>query len=293
MSDQHKPTITSNDRHQRHGSVGFETALRKTLAFIVRDYQIEVGYKLNFFLSALNSMVPIVFFFFLSKLMVTDGSMGLAQYGGEYFPFVLIGLAFHRYLQLSLRWFADSIRLVQVTGCLEAMLSSQTRPTSIVLMSSFYGMISSSLHLLLILVVAALAFGVDLSQADLSAACIVLLFSILTFISFGIIAATSIIIFKRGDPVTFLFSVVGVVLGGAYFPIDVMPLWMQQLSWIIPITHSLHALRLTLLEGYSIVMVADSVIILGIMGVLLFPVSLKMFAMAVMQGRKDGTLVQY
>jgi len=295
VSDQHALTSTIDPQGARRapGAGGLGAAVRKSCAFIVRDYQIETGYKLNFLLKALNSIVPIVFFFFLSKLMVTDGSMGLAAYGGEYFPFVLIGLAFHRYLQLSLRWFADSVRLVQVTGCLEAMLGSQTRPTTIVLMSSFYGLISTSVHLLLILAVAALGFGLDLSRADFFAAFTVLVFSVLTFIGFGIISATAIIVFKRGDPVTFLFSVVGVVLGGAYFPIDVMPLWLQKLSWVIPITHSLHALRLTLLEGHSISMVANSVIVLGIMGAVLFPISLKLFSWAVMKGRKDGTLMQY
>jgi len=228
--------LSTNDPRGAQTAAPKASALRKSCAFIVRDYQIEIGYKLNFLLKALNSIVPIVFFFYLSKLMVTDGSMGLAEYGGDYFPFVLIGLAFHRYLQLSLRWFADSVRLVQVTGCLEAMLGSQTRPTSIVLMSSFYGLLSTSVHLVLILVVAALGFGLDLSRADLFAAITVLAFSVLTFIGFGIISATAIIIFKRGDPVTFVFSVVGVVLGGAYFPIDVMPLCPASLklfSWAV------------------------------------------------------------
>jgi ABC-2 type transport system permease protein len=268
-------------------------AMAKAWAFIVRDYQIDSSYKFNFLLKSVNSLAPLFFFYFLSKLMATDGTNGLAKYGGDYFSFVLIGLAFHRYLQLSLRWFADSVYAAQVTGCLETMLGSQTRPTSIIWLSSFYGLISTTLHLVLILVVAALAFGLDLRQADLFATLVVFLLSISTFIGFGILSAAAIILFKRGDPVTFLFSSVGVVLGGAYFPIEVMPLWLQKIAVIFPITHSLDALRLTLLEGYSLSEVAGPATILLIMGAILLPASLWAFSFAVKKGRRDGTLMQY
>jgi len=99
--------------------------------------------------------------------------------------------------------------------------------------------------------------------------------------------------FKRGDPITFLFSTIGVVIGGACFPVDVMPLWLQKVAWLIPIPHSLDALRLALLQNHSLSMVAKPVLILGFMGIILFPVSLKMFSLAVLKGRRDGTLMQY
>lgn len=265
----------------------------KAWAFLLRDFRIEAGYKFNFLLKAINSLAPLVFFYFLAKLMATDGANGLARYGGEYFPFVLVGLAFHRYLQLSLRWFADSVYYAQVTGCLEAMLSSQTRPTSIVLYSSFYGLLSTTLHLVLIFAVAVLAFGLDLQAANLPATLVVLLLSILSFVGFGILSAAAIVRFKRGDPVTFLFSNVGVVLGGAYFPLDVMPLWLQKAAAVFPITHSLEALRLTLLEGYSLMEVSGPATVLGVMGVVLLPISLAAFSFAVRRGRRDGTLMQY
>lgn len=265
----------------------------KAWAFIVRDFQVAVSYKLDFVLQSINSLVPLLFFFFLSKLVSGPDAPGLEKFGGDYFAFVLIGLAFHRYLQLSLRMFADSIRLAQVTGCLETMLGSQTWPCTTVLMSSLYGLISTTIHLVLILAVAVMAFNFDLSQADAFAALAVFVFSMLTFIGFGILAATAIVLFKRGDPVTWIFSNLGVVLGGAYFPLEVMPNWLQKLAWINPITHSLAGLRLTLLKGHSLAMVAESIWFLAFTGAVLFPVGLALFSWSVRKGRKDGTLMQY
>lgn len=265
----------------------------KARAFIVRDFRNEASYKLNFCLKGLNSIVPLVFFFFISELIPSEGNESLTRYGGSYLAFVTVGVAFHRYLQLSLRMYADSIRYAQVTGSLEAMLGSQTQPVTLVLMSAIYGLISATFHLVLILVVAHYAFGFDLGNANIPAALLVFLLSILTFIGFGILAATAIVIFKRGDPVTWLFSTLGVVLGGAYFPLDVMPLWLQRVAWINPITHSLEALRLTLLQGKPLAMVQEPVLVLGLMGLLLFPVSLLLFSYSIRKGKKDGTLMQF
>jgi len=93
--------------------------------------------------------------------------------------------------------------------------------------------------------------------------------------------------------VTFLFSTAGAVLGGAYFPLDVMPEWLQKLAQFVPITHSLHALRLAMLQGHSIAMIWPSLGILAVMAAVLLPTGLWMFSRAIDKGRRDGTLVQY
>lgn len=275
----------------------FKDALRrmwsKTWAFIKRDFYIESSYKLNFLLRCVNSAAPLLFFFFISKIMSGDNHETLSRYGGDYFPFVLIGVAFHRYFQLSLRVFADSIRQAQVTGCLEVMFSSQTRPVAIALYSSLYGFISATFHLVLIFAAAVWGFGVDLSQADLLAALLVFMLSVFCFISFGVLAAASIVLFQRGDPITWAVTNLGVVLGGAYFPLEVMPVWLQKAAFCLPITHSLEAFRMTLLKGYSLAMVSESVTILGVMVLVIFPLSLWLFSWSVMKGRKDGTLMLY
>jgi ABC-2 type transport system permease protein len=85
----------------------------------------------------------------------------------------------------------------------------------------------------------------------------------------------------------------GTMLGGAYFPIEVLPVWLQKVSFLIPITYSLDALRLTMLKGYSVEMIARPLLTLGLMAGILLPVSLFIFAAMVRKGRKEGTLMQY
>jgi ABC-2 type transport system permease protein len=265
--------------------------LRKSWAFLLRDFRIESGYKTSFLMRVVESVMLLGLFYFLSALIVPNGSPALARYGDHYLPFVIIGVAFARYFDLTLRMFSESMREAQVTGCLDAMLSSQSGCVPIVLMSSLYGLLSGGLQLVIILA-AGLAFGIRFG-IDIPATLLVFVLSILIFVSFGVLSAAMVVWLKKGDPIAWALSGAGAILGGAYFPIQVMPPWIQKISLLLPITYSLDALRLTMLRGYSITMVARPLAILAAMTVILLPASTLLFAGAVRKARKEGTLTEY
>ncbi len=267
--------------------------IRKAAAFIRRDFQIESSYKMSFVMNAIDSLMVLIFFYFLNGLVSSGDSRFTARYGGNYLAFVVIGVAFARYFQLTLRMFSDSIRAAQLSGCLEAMLSSQTDSLTIVLMSSLYGLISGALQPLVIIAAGVLVMGVNLSHVNILSTILVLAFSLLTFVAFGVLSAATILWLKKGDPLAWILGGMGTMLGGAYFPIDILPAWVQKISFLIPITYSLDALRLTILKGYSIGMIVQPIVTLGLMAAILLPLSLAVFAAMVRKGRIEGTLTQY
>lgn len=266
---------------------------RKSAAFIRRDFLIAASYRIDFMMSIAGSLLPLFFFALLSKLMAVNASADLARYGGHYLPFVVIGIAFARFFQLALRMFSETMRVAQMTGCLEMMLSSQTNPLPIVVMSSLFSLLWGFGQMFLILGAAALWLGVDLSRANLLASMVIFTLSALTFIAFGILSAAVIVVIKRGDPISWIVSALGSLVGGAYFPVDVMPVWLQKVSLVVPVTYSLDALRLTLLQGHSLDMVWRQAALLGGITLVLLPASLAAFSWAVIKGRRDGTLMQY
>jgi ABC-2 type transport system permease protein len=265
----------------------------KALAFIKRDFSIESGYQAAFIMGLVESIMLLVVLHFIGQLIAPRASASLSRYGSHYFPFALVGVAFARYFDLMLRMFSESIRNAQVTGCLEAMLCSQTGCITVVMMSSLYSLISGAVQLLLILLGGVLLFRVDLTQMNIAATLLVLLVSVAIFVAFGVLSASAIVWLKKGDPITWILGGFGSILGGAYFPIDVMPTWMQKLSFLVPITYSLDALRLTILRGGTIVSVAKPVGTLAVIAIVLLPVSATLFAAAVRRGRKEGTLMHY
>src|ERR1700678_2661685 len=269
------------------------TVFLKAWAFLKRDFRIESGYQAAFLMGIVESIMLLVIFHFIGDLIAPKANASLSRYGSHYFPFVIIGIAFARYFDLVLKMFSESIRLAQVTGCLEAMLSSQTGCITIVLMSSLYGLISGAVQLFLLLLGSVLLFGVDLRGMNVPATLLVLFVSIAIFVAFGVLSASAIVWLKKGDPITWVLGGMSAILGGAYFPIDVMPAWMQKLSYVIPIRYSLDALRSTMLRGASLVSVARPVETLLAIAIILSPVSAALFTAAVRKGRREGTLVQY
>lgn len=267
--------------------------LYKAIAFIKRDFRIESGYQAAFIMGLVEAVMLLVVFHFIGQLITPQASASLSRYGSTYFPFVLVGVAFARYFDLVLRLFSDSIRTAQVTGCLEAMLCSQTGCVTIVLMSSLYSLITGALQLIIILLGGVIMFRVDLSHMNILGTVVVLILSIAIFMALGVLSAAAIVWLKKGDPITWILGGFGSILGGAYFPIDVLPVWLQKLALFVPISYSLEALRMTMLKGASLVTVAKSVEILAGIAIVLLPISAAIFSAAVKNGRREGTLTQY
>lgn len=265
----------------------------KAISFIKRDFIIESSYKLNFILTFFNSTFPVISFFFVGKLVEGSESLSLEKYGGDYFSFALIGIAFTRFFQLAVDTFSGNIKRAQMAGCLEAILSSQTEPKAVVVMSSFYSFFSAGIQLVFMFIVGVVFFGFEISNVNIPATFLALITSFLTFISLGIFSAAGTVIFKQGEPIGWLFGALSALLGGAVFPVEIMPSWLQVVSMLIPITYSLDALRLAVLQNYSIFMLSEQLITLSLMSVVLFPLSLKTFEWSVEKGKRDGTLMQY
>lgn len=267
--------------------------LRKAVAFIKRDFCIESGYQAAFVMGLVESLMLLVILHFVGRLVSPKASVSLSRSGLHYFSFALVGVAFARYFDLMLRMFSESIRTAQVTGCLEAMLCSQTGCITVVMLSSLYSLISGGVQLMLVLLGGVFLFGVDLRSMNVPATLLVLLVSVSIFVAFGVLSAAAIVLLKKGDPITWILGGLGSILGGAYFPVDVMPSWMQKLSYLIPVTYSLDALRMTMLRGASLAAVAKPAITLAIMAAVLLPASAAIFAATVRRGRREGTLTQY
>jgi ABC-2 type transport system permease protein len=267
--------------------------LSKPLGFIQRDFNIQLSYRFAFFLQSLVVILPTVTFFFMSRLFGDLVAPKLAKYGGDYFSFVLIGFAFSNYLQVSIQGLTRSIREGQMMGTLEALLVTQTEIPTIILSSSLYSFLWTSLRVVVFLVLGVFVFGVDISNANYLAALVIMLLTITSFSSLGILSASFIMIFKRGDPIAWIFTSASWLLGGVYYPITVLPDWLQRFSYMLPITYSLEAMRLALIRGYSFGALARNIYALIIFTVVMLPVSVLVFRYAVRRAKMDGSLAQY
>jgi len=267
--------------------------LRILWAFLWRDIHNEMSYRLAFFLELFGILPAVLLFFFLSKLFGDMIPGPLSEYGGKYFPFVLIGIAAQNYLSLSLRSFASSIRESQVSGTLEAVLTTPVPLPVFLLGSSLYPFVLNAFRILIYLVVGNLFFGAGLDWRQWPALLVVLMLTVTAISGLGIFSASFTVLFKKGDPLNWVFSVGSWLLGGVYYPVSVLPGWLQKISDFIPMTHTLESFRLILLGHRDLYAVAGHLFALGLWSLMVLPLSLVCFRYALNQARIKGNLGHY
>ncbi|MBI2471520.1 MAG: ABC transporter permease [Planctomycetes bacterium] len=267
--------------------------MRKVFAFVLRDIINETSYKFSFFTQLAGIIVSTTIFFFLSKLLGNAGVSYLKPYKGNYFSFILIGIAFFNYLRVATEGLSKSIREGQMLGTLEAMLVTQTGISTIIISSSLYGFIFTSFKVAVYLLLGILVYGVDIGNANVVGAVIILLLTIISFNSLGIISASFVMVLKKGDPISWMITNVSGIVGGVYYPVSVLPLWLQKLSYLLPITYSMEGMRLSLLNGYSLKLLLPNIIGLTLFSLIMTPLSIAVFGYAVGKAKQDGTLTHY
>jgi ABC-2 type transport system permease protein len=143
------------------------------------------------------------------------------------------------------------------------------------------------------LVVGAVVFGFSISQANFVTALVVLILSIASFSGFGILSAAVVLLVKKGDPIAWLFGGASSLLAGVYYPLSVLPSWLQPLSHVLPLTYALNAMRLAMLKGYSLYEVRIDVLILLAFTVVLTPLAFAVFRLALKRAKMEGSLIHY
>jgi ABC-2 type transport system permease protein len=59
----------------------------------------------------------------------------------------------------------------------------------------------------------------------------------------GLASAGCVLVSKEGDPVSWAFGAGTALLGGVYFPVDLLPDWLRGVASLVPTTHALSLVR--------------------------------------------------
>src|SRR5262245_23232054 len=224
----------------------------KTLAFIKRGFWHASSYRLNFVGNYLGSVLVLLFFYVLAQFYGVARPAALAEYGGDYFTFLLIGGVFARYLSLGLRNFGRELEHEMTAGTVEPLMVTATSPMLALLGASLWSLIEGLALLVAQLILGALVFGADFSHANWAAATVLTLLTVIALNSWGLFTAAFVLAFKRADPLSWLVDVTLYMLAGVYFPVQILPDWLRVIAYALPLSHALEGLRFALMRGDSL-----------------------------------------
>lgn len=269
--------------------------LYKILLLVHKEFIKELSYRMSFFLQLGSAVMYTFVFFFVSRVFGNSAAVSgaLAKYNGDYFSFVLIGLAFTGYINTGLRTFSDAIRIEQMLGTLEFILTTPTSLSVVLIARLLWNYIYDSFHLFVYFGLGILFLHAHYTTDSLWMAPLIMILSLAAFSALGLLSAGFIIIYKRGDPVNMFFSFASILLGGVYYPIEVMPRAMQTVAEFMPFTYTLRLMRDVCIRGVAPAALAPDLTKLAVLTVVLLPLSLAFISYALQRAKMDGSLTHY
>jgi ABC-2 type transport system permease protein len=273
-----------------HPGWAISRLLRVAAAFLRLGFRQAISYPLGFVTGQLGAVLPVFIYFFVARLIPSGESVG-----GDYFTFVVIGLVAMRFLEAGLRGFAFEMDVAINRGWLEMFLVEPIRwrflPFGMAQWPTMQAVIGSSLVLAV-----SLPLGVDIRWRDLPSALWVLVLGLAAGLAIGTFSASLKVLAKSGDPILFVYHLAAQILSGVYFSLEVLPGPLRMLSWLIPHTYVISALRSLLMAEPSRIAgpsLEQSVNILLVFCVIAYPMALWLFGRSLEYGRKLGVLSGY
>jgi ABC-2 type transport system permease protein len=138
---------------------------------------------------------------------------------------------------------------------------------------------------------AVVALGLTFREANFAAALVLLAVASISFVGIGMVTAVLPLISpEKGAQLGFIAQGLLLVVSGVYYPVDVMPEWMQGLAAISPATYALEGIRSAILDGASLGSLSDRLWPLVVLGVASIPAGLAVFRAGERYAKRHGKL---
>ena len=205
--------------------------------------------------------------------------------------YLVIGTLVWRYLSTVFYWITELISIERWEGTIEYTLMAPVHRLTHMAGQTLFAVVYSLFFTAIILGVTVLIFDLDLSGANLFGGTIMLLSGCLSFVGISIMASTLPLLFpERGAQMTHIVIALLLLVSGVYYPIEVLPEFLQKISIFSPATYVLEGVRYSLLDGTRTTALWQYIWPALAMGIVLIPAGLRVFKMAEKYAKQKGKL---
>lgn len=257
-------------------------------AVFQRDLAIYMSYRMRLLSQVASTLFSLVLFYYVSRLVHVRG-FGSPD---RYYAFVVVGLAL---LGVIYSCFATPglVRQELVAGTLDRLVLSPFGAVRSIIAMTLFPLVYAVLLATLSLAIAYAAFGLHLHWSTAPLSIPVMALTLLAFMPFGLLFAALTIVVKQDNVGTNWVVAVLALVGGMYFPISLLPHWLQVLGKLQPFTPATETLRHFLVGSPLDTSVAASLLKLAIFAAVLLPLSIYALKAAVRTGQRRATIIEY
>lgn len=276
----------------------FKSPLRQLFGVVWANLKILTAYKSWLVMDLLSTVASVLMYYFVG-LQVDPVRFVASGWGTSYLAFSLVGVATSNYLWSCLTRLSHSIQHEIRGGTLEAVAASPVNMFVFFLGLTARGYLVSSIYLVGVFAVGVIGLGARFCTSLSSLFTFVVMFILMLIAnqSLGLVAAGIVMVYKRGDPVTFIMVAMNEFLAGVLYPLEMLKAFpaLQAISMMFPYTHALDGMRRSLILGASL---TDPNVLLDLFVLLAFTAILSPLGLAALRWgyrtiRVQGTTSSY
>jgi ABC-2 type transport system permease protein len=258
-------------------------------AIVERDLRLMLSYRLRPLALVLAPIATVTLFYYVSRLVRID-AVGLSD---GYFAYVVVGVVGLTVLTSTLATTPATLRQEMVAGTLERLVVCPFGAVRAIIAMLIFPLAQSLVVAFTTVASAALVFGMPLAWPNLLLSPPAAVLGAIAFAPFGVLALAAMLVVKQTLAGVSIVLTGLSIFAGVYFPISLLPDWIQWGADVQPFTPALDLLRQLLTSepdaGSAWLDVAK---LLGFTTVLL-PVSVVVLQRALSHGRLRGTITEY
>ena len=153
---------------------------------------------------------------------------------------LLIGAVVWAYLGIIFEFMTETVAWERWEGTIEYTFMAPLSRAMHLAGAGFFAVLYGLVRAIILFVVVAFFFDLQMPNADFVAAFVVLVVGSLAFIGIGVMTAVLPLISpEKGAQLGFVAQGMLLVVSGVYYPVEVLPTWMEWLSVISPATYVL------------------------------------------------------
>jgi ABC-2 type transport system permease protein len=238
------------DERQRSGALAF---LRACGVAAWLEYRNLRYYPSNLALAGVQELTAVGVWYFTARFLDAGASASVAQYGGNYLAYVVVGVLLNQICLAALNGPFTTISDAFWDKRLETYRLSIHG-----IWANLLGRLSWSVGFSVVLqgvalVVLLLAGGLDL-RTDINIYLVLLVCLLLVAANAGLGVAGASLFFllevKSGqDPITWAYRYLVMLVSGLYVPLSILPGWLRAIGSVLPQTYGLAAVRALVLTG--------------------------------------------
>jgi ABC-2 type transport system permease protein len=251
-------------------------------AYLIKRYG---WWELAFFLWTVANTLTVAFI--AKGVRATGGQLNVSRTTTS----LLIGAVIWSYLGIIFEILTETVAWERWEGTIEytfmAPLARAVHLGGMGLFAILYGVLRTAL----LFVVVGLFFGLHFPHADFLSALVLLAIASVSFVGIGMVTAVLPLISpEKGAQLGFIAQGCLLVVSGVYYPVSVMPQWMQWFATISPATYALRGIRGAVLDGRGLGANWGQIWPLLLLGALAIPIGLGIFRAGERYAKRHGKL---